>query len=419
MKLFFALLLLSSVSLASWHVQNVSDYDGANVSLVIDENGDLFISHGDYSVWLDYSHILGWGYLEIETEPTNYYTSLAVTDSQNVHIAWSHNYGLTYSDAYGPAQLLDTSCDGNTSIALFDNGFPAIAYYGDTDVKFISWDGSNWNGEVIEAECGGSTVSLAINDIDQPLIAYSSIMGFLKIAEWDGSQWNITIVDSGGDFFSEGISLALDNSGNPHIACRKNDNLYYYYFDGSQWNSEAIDSGLFSTLCSASITMDDNGYPHIAYNALDGTTSTIVYLHNDGSGWTREELAPGSSASIIIDRFDDPAIAFADTVGGVKYLCQNFVGIYGDPVTSDLLRGVTPNPANTLVCLEVALETAGNVDVTLCDLSGRVVHRLEFNDVPHGLGTLEVDLSSIPTGIYLCRVSSSGSSASTRLTVLR
>jgi len=419
MKFLFVLLILSSISLAFWQTQNVNDCDGAYVSLVMDDSGRLFISHGDYSVWLDYSHIFGWGYLEVATEPNNYYTSLAVDNSQNVHIAWSHNSGLNYSNVYGSTQLIGTSCEWNTSIALYENGFPAIAYYGDTDIKFISWDGSQWNGEVVDAECGSSTVSLAINNSDQPLIAYSSIMGFLRLAQWNGSQWDISTIDSGGDFLSDGVSLTLDSSGNPHIACRKNNDLYYYYYDGSQWSSEAIDSGLFSILSSASITVDSYDNPHIAYNAITGSTSTIVYLYNDGSGWIREELEPGSYPSIIIDAYGDPAIAFAHSTGGVKYLCHNTVGIFSDPVAFELLRGVRPNPANSVAWLDITLEMPGDVDLTLCDLSGRVVHHLKFNDVQQGSGALEVDLSDIPSGMYICRITSIEGSAATRLTVLR
>ncbi|MEA3267297.1 MAG: T9SS type A sorting domain-containing protein, partial [Candidatus Fermentibacteria bacterium] len=245
------------------------------------------------------------------------------------------------------------------------------------------------------------------------------IAGFLRIAQWSGSQWDITTIDSGEDFLSHGISLALDNSGNPHIACRKNDDLCYYYFDGSQWNDEVIDSGLFSLFCSASITVDSNGYPHIAYSVLDGSTYTIIYQHNDGSGWMREELEPGSSPSIIIDSFGDPAIAFAHSTGGVKYLCHNTVGIFDDPVALELLGTVRPNPASSVAWIDIALKTPGNVGVTLCDLSGRLVHQLEFIDVPQGAGVLEIDLSGLSSGMYTCRITSAEGSAATRLTVLR
>ncbi len=418
MKLFLNLMILSSISMASWQTQNVAIIDGSYVSLAKDDSG-LFISHCGVGINLSYTISTGWATFGLQSEGDNYYTSVAASGSQDVHVAWSNNFELKYSDYSRAGQVLDTSCHSNTSIALYDNGFPAIAYYGDTDVKFISWDGSDWNGEVIDPECGCSTVALAINNSNQPLIAYSSNNGFLRIAQWDGSQWDITTIDSGSDFFSDGIGLALDSSGNPHIASRRNYDLYYYYYDGSDWSSEAIDTGLFSSLASASITVDNSGNPHIAYNAIDGSTSTIIYLHNDGSEWTREELEPGTCPSIIIDSYGDPGIAFSDNEDGVKYLCHNTMSAFGDPVASSLLQGISPNPASTSASLDIALAVPGNVAVTVCDLSGRVVEQLEFKDLPHGARTLELDLTAVPSGMYICRVATNEGSAASRLTVLR
>lgn len=383
----------------------------------MDNTGNLYISHGTTWLWCNYSSVYGWYNWEMSYDPSYSYTSVAVNSSIDFHLSCNHNEQLVYYSNDIP-QVLDSYCHGNTSLALTDNGLPSIAYYGDSDVKYISWDGNQWNAEIVCNDIGGSVVSLVFDSQNQPQIAVASIY-WLGYAIWNGSQWEKTEIDSGYSFQSEGISLKLDSSGNPHFVCRRNDDLRYYSYDGSQWNWEVLDSGRYNSLTSATLVLDSNDNPHVACNAVSGSTSTIVYLHNDGTGWSIENLSAGSYPSIIIDSFGDPAIAYSAGSDSVRYLCHNTVGIFESPLESDMTCRVNPNPCSSVLRVHVNLPEAGSASVTLCDLTGRIVQSEVFDDMQQGEGTIELQLVDMPSGVYLYQVSNSVYSVENLFTVIR
>jgi hypothetical protein len=66
--------------------------------------------------------------------------------------------------------------------------------------------------------------SIALDDSGNPHIAYlKEDTGVLKYVAWNGSSWDIQTVDWDGDV-GEFTSLALDSSGNPHISYYDNTN---------------------------------------------------------------------------------------------------------------------------------------------------------------------------------------------------
>ena len=417
MKYFPLLFFLACSVMGSWHDQLVNTSDAGYTDLAMDNTGNLYISHGTYWLYCDYSTYCGWYNWEMNYDPTYLYTSVAVNSPSCFHLSCNHNEQLAYHNGYD-LQVLDSACHGNTSLALTSGELPAIAYYGDSDVKYVSWDGSQWNAETVCNDIGGSVVSLAFNSQNQPQIAVARF-NWLGYAAWNGSQWDITEIDSSCSFQSEGISLQFDSSGNPHIACRRDDDLYYYSFHDNQWSWEILDSGRFNALTSATLVLDTDDNPHVACNAVTGSTSTIVYLHNDGTGWSIEDLSSGSYPSIIIDSFGDPAIAYSQDTNCVRYLCHNTVGIFGDPVETELTCSVFPNPCRGSVKLQATLPEPGNAGVILLDLSGRIVHSRELTDLPAGAVTLQVELCDVPSGIYIFRMTTSEYSAESLLTVLR
>ena len=423
MKWITVLLVFVGVAFGEWYIETVNNCDGGYVSLTVDSDGTRHISHGIQSLWYVSSTLSSWEALCLENQGLNINSSIAVESYHHFqHVVYSHDHELVYHHWNGAgwySETIDSDCDGNTSIALNSSEFPCVTFYGDTDLKYCSWNGSEWNTKIIDSECGSSVVSLAMNSSDEPVITYASIMEMLKIATWTGSQWEIALIDSNCAFLCEGISMALDSSGNPHIACRRDMDVYYYSLEGSQWVGEVVDTAMCTPLSTVSLVLDSEDNPHIAYNALTASSSTIVYLYQEGPTWMREELDQGSSPSIIIDSWGDPAIAYGQGVDGVKYISQHAMGISGGNPCSGLLRSVRPNPAGSVVWLDVNMEIQGSVVVTFCDLSGRTIHRQNFSDLQKGTGTLEVELGEVPSGVYFCRVTNSEFSAETLLTILR
>jgi hypothetical protein len=139
---------------------------------------------------------------------------------------------------------------GNTgrypSIAIDpDNGFPAIAYHTNTELRFTAWDGDSWNQTTVDTTGSvlgpwpvsyQSSPSLAFDPADgNPAIAYghNTEGQNLKLAWHNGTAWQLQTVDSVGDV-GRNVSLAFNDFGTgfPSIA----------YFD---WDADLSEADLF------------------------------------------------------------------------------------------------------------------------------------------------------------------------------
>ncbi len=116
---------------------------------------------------------------------------------------------------------------------------PGIAYSGDNGVMFSMRQEFDWRIDSVDSGCTGAEVSLVFDLLDLPRIAYCDDSS-LNYAAYDGNQWIVTEIDSEGEFACSGITLELDDSDKPWIACRKNDDLCLYHHDGSVWSSEVL-----------------------------------------------------------------------------------------------------------------------------------------------------------------------------------
>ncbi len=91
--------------------------------------------------------------------------------------------------------------DGNvgafSSITLDSNGYPHLAYLGNSNLKYARWSGNDWHFENVDSE-GGSYPSINLDSNGFPHISYQA-NGNLKYARWSGSDWYIWTVDSDGN----------------------------------------------------------------------------------------------------------------------------------------------------------------------------------------------------------------------------
>src|SRR6185312_4666251 len=86
-------------------------------------------------------------------------------------------------------------------------------------------------------------------------------------------------------------SLALDASGNPHIAYSDTDafGLRYAHWDGSHWLYGSPDTAQLNggwVGVENSIVVDKAGNPHIAY--MDAAHRRLKYVYRNGDNWERE-----------------------------------------------------------------------------------------------------------------------------------
>lgn len=173
----------------------------------------------------------------------------------------------------------------NNSIALDPSGYPHISYEssdGGTHkfLKYAWYNGSTWSSTIVDTiettEGFASLTSIAVDDSGRPHIAYYSHKdGAYKYAGWNGASWEIKTVDFYGSVGWENVAIALDGNANPHIAYLVGSyKLKYARWSGSAWTIETIDaSGSVGLDCSIAVASD--GTVHVSY--YDDTNRNLKY----------------------------------------------------------------------------------------------------------------------------------------------
>lgn len=116
-----------------------------------------------------------------------------------------------------------------------------------------------------------------------------------------------------------------------------------------------------------------------------------------------------------------------DTLGTlVPWLPEQLLGkfIGTDRVPGELPSDVTlsppwPNPFNPSTTLEYALPAAGTVSLSVFDLTGREVRRLDDGFRAAGRYRVTLDATGLPSGLYLCRLVAGGVTRTQALSLLR
>ena len=164
----------------------------------------------------------------------------------------------------------------------------------------------------------GEQVSLAYDSANRPHISYVDARnGFsLKYARWTGSIWEVTpLYDAAGGLPSSDTSIALDPSGNPHIAIT---GTGYVFRSGGTWQRQTV--GVKTA--SPSIRIGPDGQPRLAYIERTGGTLLVRYaVRSSGGSWTIETVhtmpfqpSVGTGwCSLALDTAGVPNIAYFDT----------------------------------------------------------------------------------------------------------
>ncbi len=175
-----------------------------------------------------------------------------------------------------------------------------------------------WYIETIDATNGTYGTSLALDDSGYPHIAYNSGGGtsYLISALWDGYRWRHDTVFTG--MYLSNASLELDRFNYPHIAFNEEGYyIVYVYWDGLEWHEEYIDffeSGM-DYLGPPSLALDSSDYPHVTY-CYDDWDYVCFMIHNywDGSNWHRIVVDRGDDScdsSLAIDNLDYPHVSYS------------------------------------------------------------------------------------------------------------
>jgi hypothetical protein len=282
--------------------------------------------------------------LDSNNYPHIAYSSFGSTCGSLKYAVWTGSIWETYTVDY--ADQTGAYC----SLVLDCNEYPHISYAsridctGDPVLKYVYWNGTYWDKEVVDSEADGwGGTSLALDSNEYPHISYYDINNKnLKYARWTGSAWDIQTVDWGGMGGKVGkfSSLALDGNDYPHISYYDEENtaLKYVKWTGSTWDIQTVDDWAWQYGQYTSLALDSNDYPHISYHLdfysdpIDTIEDGVAYARWTGTDWEIHWLdwdpvysGIGLGTSIALDNADVPHISYCG-LGDLRY--AKYLGSY-------------------------------------------------------------------------------------------
>ena len=189
--------------------------------------------------------------------------------------------------------------------------------------------GGTWNSTIIDSS--GVYNSIAVDKSGNPHIAYYQVAQSdtdypkLKYAYKNSTGWHIETVDStkaGAGFY---VSLALDSSGNPHMVYGEvfgqntTDKLKYAYKDSTGWHITILDENSYISYINLVLYNDQ---PRISYynNSANSGAGELQYMYKNGTKWVKEDVTPKSPGgrwnSLAVDSAGNPRISYYDIVSG-------------------------------------------------------------------------------------------------------
>ena len=179
-----------------------------------------------------------------------------------------------YADLSWDVQIVDEDASGIgygfCPIVVDSDDNSHIAYSGHPYARYASWNGSGWTIQQLASTAFAH--DLALDADDNPHITLGN-----SYATWNGTGWDIQTFTSDGGVFS---SLALDSSGNPHVAYITGDKLKYASQNGSNWTIQNVteDNNLpnLDTDMRLSLALDSNDTPYIMYYILSSYVDSSI-----------------------------------------------------------------------------------------------------------------------------------------------
>jgi PKD repeat protein len=270
-------------------------------------------------------------------------------------------------------------CD-DASIVVDSRDIPQIAcaeqyynvYY--PRVEYGNWTGTNFDVEMVYEATGDYShyagVSLAVDSLDQPYIAFSVLTlpwpdagGLMLATKEPSGTWSLETVDSEyNDPDYEDImdpAIALDSNDYPRIiysAYKYQDTyeLRYAKWNGLEWSIDIIDShpyleGGFGGL---DIALDSEDHPHVVYAGVD-------YAWFDGSTWNHEQVDSGDDVSLALDSLDRPHISYHQYPNVLRYawrLPTNYGNLW--------VKQIVDSECSSARSTSIALDSLGNPHIS-------------------------------------------------------
>src|SRR5665647_615638 len=251
-----------------------------------------------------------WNIQTVDTNGERYgngYSAIAIDSNNNPHILYTR--GIRDSKFWTSELMYASWSNSSWSIQRIDSGdaFDLVldannnphVLYGGKGLMYAIWTGSNWTTQTVDEEFGYG--SLALDSSGNPHVAYTSRYGGnetyrLRYGSWTGSNWSIqTLTESENIPFR--VFLALDKNNVTYLmygystthytlpeSYWKSQTLKLAIYKNSNWSTQTVASNLTNY---GNMVLDSKGLPHFIYQVQnrESWNSTIYYSSWNGSTW--------------------------------------------------------------------------------------------------------------------------------------
>jgi len=374
------------------------------------------------------------------------YPDIVVDTLDRVHIVWIDwslgqlLWSFCGGDTWTTPSVVsgDVQACGSARIALDPSNRMHLVWHnlGDAQIWYNVYDGTSWSVPFNITTVTGNTEDawpdIAIDSEGNIHVVwlhydYSANLDIFY-SKYDGTSWSAPINLSNSEAWSCGPKIAIDSDNRPHVVYEERkggSHLYYTFFDGTNWSTPY------------QLVTQEGSYPAIAIDTHSGIICVtwnlggIWYSFYNGTSWSLPgQISPsGVSSYLAIDSMGTFHLVWGHGVWPqceVYYSKHTLTGIESTkpqdiPVKSEL-RQNSPNPFVSETLIPYQLSKNGNVTLTISDLAGRIVKKIDLGYKHAGSYTFKVSADILRkvgahVGIYFYRLDA-GSFTATRKMIL-
>jgi hypothetical protein len=349
----------------------------------------------------------------------------------NGDTAWVRTYNSPADDI---DEALAMAVDGARNVYVTgygwgiggDEDWITIKYYPDGDTAWVrSFGGTASGGDISYALAVDNSGSVYVTGYSIDSITADDYTTIKYNA--DGNQvWLMTYDGSGSD--DEASAIAIDGSGSVYVTGASYGSSTGQDFATIKYVQPVIFLST-NTLGFGGVTVGQSAImPFVIYNLGEGVlrisdidNNLPVYAHN----WDPLDslVLPGDSLEVMVTFTPDDTVAFNDTCwidNNDSLCCVTLAGQGLPPGIAEgivsvprefALRQALPNPCKSVARLQFELPKASVVDLSVYDVSGRLVSRLIDGICEAGIHTAILDASGLSAGVYFCRLKAGEHSA--------
>jgi len=356
---------------------------------------------------------------------------------QGGDIAWWENDG---SGTSWTKHMVNTSGVRDMHSAdINDDGYMDVVSVSSIEHEVVWWEntdgsGTSWTKHIIDINPGGFPLTVYASDLNRN--GYIDVMGAYwadsVVAWWEnvdgaGTSWTKHVIS--GDYDIEKLLYSTDVNGDGWgdvLGGPENDNKVIWwdlteYLAGGSLESSVLDVQESPDWQTLLWDCTEPAGTSVAFQVRASTSSS------DMGAWSDTLADPCTLEGILADEDNyfqyrailnttDPLLT--PTLQEVTVGWQPFTGTQegsGGEVTQFALYGAQPNPALGHASLVFALPVNSWAELTVYDLTGRVVRSVSGEYEP---GLHEVILDGLASGMYMVRMTSEGLTATRQFVVI-